>query len=158
MPSFIGYVPTPTHHIDAFFALAPVTSQDVVYDLGCGDGRLLIAAIEAGAGQAIGVELDPGKVRESLDNIKVKGLEDRVKVVHADVMDVDLSPATVVLCYLIPKASEELRPKFERELRPDARVVMESFPVPGWQEDATLKREYKQFYLYKMPPKHKESD
>jgi ribosomal protein L11 methylase PrmA len=155
MPSFIGYVPTPSHHIDAFFALAPVSSQDVVCDLGSGDGRLLIAAIEAGAGQAIGIELDPDNVRKSLDNIKVKGLEDRVKVIHADVLDVDLSRATVVLCYLIPKASEEQGPKFERELQPGARVVMESFPVPGWKEDATLKREYKQFYLYTMPPKHK---
>ena len=152
MPSFIGFVPTPSHHIDAFFTLAPVTSEDVVCDLGSGDGRLLIAAIEAGAGEAIGVELDPDKVRVSREKISDMGLEDRVKVVQGDVMDVDLSRATVVLCYLIPKASEALKPKFEAELRPGARVVMESFPVPGWKDEDTMRRQHKKFYLYTMPP------
>jgi ribosomal protein L11 methylase PrmA len=152
MGSFIGFVPTPSHHIDAFFELAPVTSDDTVYDLGCGDGRLLIAAVEAGAGNAIGVELDPDKVRDSRNNVEAKGLDDHIKVVHSDVMDADLSQATVVLAYLVPTASEALRPKFEAELNEGTRVVMESFPVPGWKEEASIRKQHKKFYLYTMPP------
>ena len=152
MPSFVGFVPTPPQHIDAFFELAPVSAEDVVFDLGSGDGRLLFAAIERGAGRAVGVELDASRVSEAREAIGARGLEDRVTVLHADVVDVDLSQASVVLCYLVPKASAELRPKFEAELRPGTRVVMESFPVPGWKPERTVERQYKTFYLYTMPP------
>jgi ribosomal protein L11 methylase PrmA len=135
-----------------FFKLAPVTCEDLVYDLGCGDGRLLIAAVEAGAGKAVGVELNPEMVLESRENIRKKGMEDRIDVLEGDLMDVDLSPATVVLAYLVGAASKALRPKFEAELRVGTRVVMERFPVPGWQEERAVREEPREFYLYTMPP------
>jgi 16S rRNA G966 N2-methylase RsmD len=152
VPSFVGFVPTPPQHIDAFFELAPVSVEDVVFDLGSGDGRLLFAAIERGAGRAVGVELDASRVSEAKEAIRAREADDRVTVLHADVMDVDLSEASVVLCYLVPKASADLRPKFEAELRPGTKVVMESFPVPGWKPERTVERQYKTFYLYTMPP------
>ena len=151
MPSYIGFLPTPPEHIDAFFELAPVSSRDVVYDLGSGDGRLLFAAMDAGAGRAVGVELDGDKVRVSEETAKARELEEKVRFIEADVLDVDLSDASVVFCYLFPKASSDLRPKFEAQLRPGTRVVMESFSIPVWKPDETLVRDHKQFFLYTMP-------
>ncbi len=151
MPSFISCVPTPFDDIDNFFKLARVTHTDVVYDLGCGDGRLLFAALDLGAGRAVGIDLDPDQLDKARKTAREKAIEDRVEFVQADVMDVDLSPATVVLCYLITAASAALKPKLETELRPGARVIMESFPVYGWKPVET-RGEYKIFYLYRMPP------
>ena len=152
MGSFISWVPTPFEHIAPFFELAPVSSSDVVYDLGSGDGRLLFAALDKGAARAVGVELDPNHAQTARDKAKEKGLQDKVTFLHADVMDVNLSEASLVLCYLITAASAALKPKFEAELKPGTRVVMESFPVPGWKPLETKSREYKTYYLYQMPP------
>jgi len=153
MGSFISLIPTPAEHVEFFFELAPVSADDVVYDLGSGDGRLVFAAIEHGAGKAVGVELNPEHVASTRKKAKEMGLENRVEFINADVMDVDLSSATVVFCYLITAASIALRPKFETELKPGTRVVMESFPIPDWEPDQVLTRAYKTMYLYRMPPK-----
>jgi SAM-dependent methyltransferase len=152
MGSFISWVPTPVGHIDPFFELAPLSSNDVVYDLGSGDGRLLFAALEKGAGKAVGIELDPEHVHIARIKAKEKGLEGKITFLQADFMEVNLSEATVVFCYLITAASAALKPKFEVELKPDTRVVMELFPIPGWKAIETKPVEYKTFYLYRMPP------
>ncbi len=156
MPSFISFIPTPPEHIDGFFELAPVSSSDVVYDLGSGDGRLLFTALEKGAGRVVGVELDQENVRKAREAAKSKGLEDRATFLEADVMEMKLTDASVVLCYLSTTASSALKPKFESELKPGTRVVMETFPIPGWKSVQTTDREYKQFYLYVMPPEKAE--
>ncbi len=158
MGSFISWVPTPWDDINAFFELAPVTASDVVYDLGCGDGRLLFAAIDKGAGRAIGVELDPAHAKEARDAAQSKGLSDRVRIIESDVMDADLSEATVIVCYLFTTASKALKPKFEAELKPGTRVVMESFPIHGWKPVTTEMHGYKTFYLYRMPPEKTPDD
>jgi len=152
MGSFVAYVPTPFNHIEPFFELAPVSVSDVVYDLGSGDGRLLFAALEQGAGKVVGIELNPEVLKTARINAKEQGLEEKVTFLHADVMTVDLSEATVVFCYLITKASTALKPKFETELKPGTRVVMESFPVPGWKPAKVLTRDYKTYFLYNLPP------
>lgn len=152
MGSFISFIPTPFEDIDVFFKLAPVSQSDIVYDLGSGDGRLLFSALEKGAGRSVGVELDPVLTRESNKAASEKGWEDRATFIEADVMDVNLSDATLILCYLYPTASEALKPKFESELKPGTRVVMESFPVHGWKPVRTEDFGYKTFYLYVMPP------
>jgi hypothetical protein len=115
MPSFIGYVPTQTEFIRGFFDLAPVTSSDVVYDLGSGDGRVLFHALEKGAGKVVGVELNPELVQESKKTATAKGLDDRATFLQADLMDVDLTEATVILCYLFPTASFVLKKKLSAE-------------------------------------------
>ena len=153
MGLFIPFIPTPFDQIDPFFELAPVSADDVVYDLGSGDGRLVFAALERGAGKAVGVELSPDHAVAAREKAKEKGFECKVTFVQADVMDVSLSEATVVLCYLISAASIALKPKFEAELKSGTRVVMESFPVPGWKPTRTISHNYKTFYLYRMPPK-----
>jgi ribosomal protein L11 methylase PrmA len=158
LPSFVGYVPTHPEHVDAFFELAPVSSSDVVYDLGSGDGRLVFAALQKGAGKAIGVELDPRRVRTARRTAVNMGLEDKAIFAHTDVAEADLTQATVVFCYLSPAAATFLKPKLESELRPGTRVVMETFPVPGWRIARTAARGYadyyevNEFYLYNFPP------
>ncbi len=152
MPSFIGFVPTSPERINSFFELAPVSSSDVVYDLGSGDGRLLFAALNRGAGRAVGVELDPERVHEARKIAKKKGLQDRVTFLETDVMNVSLADASVILCYLCSEASAALKPKFELELKPETRVVMEIFGLPGWKPVRTVKRGFTEFYLYTMPP------
>jgi SAM-dependent methyltransferase len=152
MPSFISFIPTPETDVDSFFELAPVSSSDVVYDLGSGDGRLLFAALEKGAGRAVGIDLDPERVREGQEAARKRGVDHRVTFIQGDVIDADLSGATVILCYLITAASAALKPKFEAELKPGTRIVMESFPVPGWRALKTRNLSYKTFYLYRMPP------
>jgi SAM-dependent methyltransferase len=152
MPLFISFIPTPFEDIDYFFDLAPLTSRDVVYDLGSGDGRLLFAALEKGAGKAVGIEVNHLQVLIARETAKSKNLEGKVTFIEADFMEVNLSEATVVFCYLFTSASRALKPKFEAELKNGARVVIEAFPVPGWKPVCTTPRGYKQFYLYVMPP------
>jgi ribosomal protein L11 methylase PrmA len=157
LSSFVGFVPTHPDHIDAFFELAPVSSSDVVYDLGSGDGRLVIAAVERGAGKAIGVELDPERIRKSRGRAERKRLGDKAVFMQADVTEVNLGAASVVFCYLSPQAAADLKPKLESELNPGTRVVMEAFPVPGWTIAQTTVRGYadyhevNEFYLYVIP-------
>lgn len=152
MPSFISFIPTPNEDIDGFFELVSLSPSDVVYDLGSGDGRLLFAALDKGAGKAVGIDIDPERVREATEMAKSKGLDDRVTFLEADVMEASLADASVILCYLSNSASAALKPKFESELKPGTKVIMESFPVPGWKPVQTFDKGYKHFYLYTMPP------
>jgi SAM-dependent methyltransferase len=152
MPKFACWIPTLNEFIDALFELVPLTSSDVVYDLGAGDGRLLFTALEKGAGKGVGIEIDPDWVGNARYAAKCKGLSEKVTFIEADVLEIDLSLATVILCYLDPSASAALRSKFEKELKPGTRVIMESFPVPGWQPVKIGGIKTRNFYLYIMPP------
>jgi ribosomal protein L11 methylase PrmA len=155
MPKYITWIPTQPGFIGTFFEICPVTKSDVVYDLGSGDGRLLFMAIEKGAGRCVGVEIDPDLVKMSRDTASNMGLDKKVIFIESDVMDVDLSEATVVLCYLLSAASADLKPKFEKELKPGTRVVMEAFPVPGWKPENIIDDDYTNFFLYTMPLERK---
>jgi ribosomal protein L11 methylase PrmA len=143
--------------INGFFELAPVSSSDVVYDLGSGDGRLLFAALEKGAGRCVGTDIDPKKVDEARELAREKGLDNKVTFIEGDFLDIDLSEATVILCYLFPEALRALKPKFERELRPGTRIVSEVFTVLGWKENMVIEVNRKHFNLYVMPPEKEES-
>jgi ribosomal protein L11 methylase PrmA len=151
MGYFVSFIPTAAEEVGCFFDLAPVSARDVVYDLGSGDGRLVFAATDRGAGRAVGVELNSARVQEARESARKKGVESKVKFVEADLMDVSLSDATVVVTYLFSTASTALKPKLEAELRPGTRVVMESFPVHGWKPKEIKKLEHRTFYLYEMP-------
>jgi ribosomal protein L11 methylase PrmA len=152
MALFVSFIPTALEEVEVFFDLAPVSCEDVVYDLGSGDGRLVFTALEKGAGKAVGIELNEARADESRELSRRRGLGDRATFIHADIMDVDLSKATVVVCYLYSTASAALKPKFEAELRPGTRVVMESFPVHGWKPIEETHLPARTFYLYRMPP------
>ena len=150
-PTFISFIPTPPSHINGFFDLVSVSPSDVIYDLGCGDGRLLFAALEKGAGKVVGVEIDPAPLATARTWAKKKGYEDRATFLEADIMSVNLSDATIVFTFLCNAAAIALKSKFEKELKPGTKVVMEMFPVPGWKPKRVVERGT-DFYLYVMTP------
>ena len=153
MPKYITWIPTQLGYISPFFKLCPVSRSDTVYDLGSGDGRLLFAAVENGAARCVGIEIDPDLVNISREATTSRGLDKKVTFIEADVLDVNLSEATVILCYLLSSASAELKPKFEKELKPGTRVVMEAFPVPGWKPEKIIDEDGTNFFFYTMPAK-----
>ena len=156
MPKFVKWVPTPDVFIESFFELALVSASDTVYDLGSGDGRLLFAALERGAGKCVGIDLDTECVATSRETAKNKGLDARITFIEGDMMAQDLSPASVVLAYLFGSGCAALRPKLEQELKTGTRVVMEMYPVPGWKPATTRETHGRSFYLYVMPPEKTE--
>lgn len=113
--------------------LAAVTKQDVVYDLGSGDGRIVIAAARDFGARGVGLEIDPLLVQESRKNASVAGVGHRVEFVHADLFQADLRRATVVTFYLLPSVAEALRPKLLRELAPGTRVVSHNYGMGDWE-------------------------
>ena len=154
MPKFgTSWIPTQPEHIELFFEMCPISPSDVVYDLGSGDGRLLFAALEKGAAKCVGIEMNPECIKIAKEAAKNLGVDDKVKFIESDFMEVDLSEASVVMCYLFPKAYTLLRSKFEKELKPGTRVIMETFPIPGWKpvkEDLRNGVSFS-FYTYIMP-------
>jgi tRNA A58 N-methylase Trm61 len=134
----VPYVPTPQDIVEKMLDVAKVKSDDVVYDLGSGDGRFVITAVQKYGARAVGVELDPDLYRQSRDRIKELGLDDRARVECEDMFDVTVRPATVVVLYLLTSFNEKLRPKLERELHSGTRIVTHDFNVPGWEPDQTL--------------------
>jgi SAM-dependent methyltransferase len=134
----IHYVPTPLAVVDAMLTVASVTSADLVYDLGSGDGRIVIEAARKYGARGIGFEIDEALVREARDAAAKAGVADRVSFVQADLFQTDLSPATVVMLYLSPSINLRLRSKLQRELRPGSRVVSHRFPIGDWAPNREL--------------------
>ena len=135
----VPYVPTPQNVVDEMLTLANVTKNDVVYDLGCGDGRLVITAVKKfGAKRGFGVDIDPQRIAESNANAKSAGVTDRVSFAVQDLFQTDLKEASVVTLYLLPAVNLKLRPKLLSELRPGTRVVSHSFDMGDWKPEKTL--------------------
>jgi SAM-dependent methyltransferase len=148
------YVPTPQPVVDAMLELAHVTSTDVVYDLGAGDGRIVIAAAKKYGARGVGVELDPALVKQARANAAAAGVAGRVRFVTADLFATDLRPATVVTLYLLQSINERLRPKLVRELRPGARVVSHVFNMgPEWPAAQTVTVDRSRIFLWSIPPR-----
>jgi SAM-dependent methyltransferase len=134
-PYIAPYVPTPQEVIDRMLELAEVRNGDVVYDLGSGDGRIVITAARRYGVKAVGFEIDPTLVKASRDNIKEAGLEHLVEIREEDIRNVDLSPASVLTLYLYPTANLRLRSAIVRQLRPGSRVVSHQFTMGTWKPD-----------------------
>jgi SAM-dependent methyltransferase len=132
------YVPTPMVVVEKMLELAQVDRTDRVYDLGSGDGRIVIMAAQKFGAQAVGVELDDRLASESSARITELGLQDRAKILHANMYTVDLRRATVVTLYLLTSVNERLKPILEKSLRKGARVVCHDFKVPGWEPEKTV--------------------
>ena len=129
----VPFVSTPEHVARRMLELAKVGPNDVVYDLGAGDGRIVIMAAKEFGAKAVGVEIRKDLYEQILKKVKVDGLEGRVKVINGDFFQVDISEASVVTLYLLTSVNEKLKPKLERELKAGARVVSHDFEVPGWK-------------------------
>ncbi len=130
--SMAPYVPTPIKVVHRMLKLGEVKSGDIVYDLGSGDGRIVITAAQEYGANAVGVELDSDLAERANARIKELNISDRASVMHAHLMEVDLSTASVVTLYLLSSSNRQLRPKLERDLKPGARVVSHDFQIMGW--------------------------
>jgi predicted RNA methylase len=127
------YIPSPQAIVERMLEAGHVTADDLVYDLGSGDGRVVITAAQKFGARAIGVEGMPDLCRQARIRIKSLGLDDRVQIVEDNVFHVDLRPATVVTMFFLTSSNERLRPNLERYLRAGARVVSNQFPIHGWK-------------------------
>jgi SAM-dependent methyltransferase len=132
------FVATDLEVVRAMLDTAKVGPGDVVYDLGCGDGRIVITAAQRYGARGVGVDLDPERIREARDNAARAGVTDRVTFVQQDLFTTDVSVATVVALYLSPELNLRLRPKLLRELRPGSRVVSHQFDMGDWLPEGTL--------------------
>ena len=152
----VPYVPTPMTVVERMLELAKVTPKDVVYDLGSGDGRIVIMAAQKFGAHAMGVELDPKLYQKSWASIEQLGLAPRAKILYGNMFQADVHAATVVTLYLLPGVNEDIRPMLERQLRPGTRVVSHDFRMASW--DAVKSEEVKTesgvvhtIYLYIRP-------
>ena len=133
------FVPTTVELTEGMLELAQVTKDDVVYDLGCGDGRIVITAAKKYGARGVGVEIDPRLVEVSRENARRAGVANRVRFIRQDLFKADISRATVVTLYLRPEANLRLRPKLLRELQPGARVVSNNFDMGDWTPQKALR-------------------
>lgn len=134
----VPYVSTPHPVVEAMLTLAGVGPGDVVYDLGCGDGRFVIAAAREFGARGIGVDIDPARIEQADAAARREGVADRVRFLRQDLFSVDLSPATVVTLFLLPELNDRLAPKLRRELRPGARIVSHRWTIRGWPPDDAI--------------------
>ena len=131
--SLAPYIPTPESVVDRMLESAHLKAGETLYDLGSGDGRVLIAAAQKYGAKAVGIELNADLCRKAEQEIKSLGLEDRVRVMHASALRADLSSADVVTMAFLTDSNERMRPHLEKSLRPGTRVISSEFPVKGWK-------------------------
>ncbi len=145
------YVPTRQSVVDAMLKVANVKAGDVVYDLGCGDGRIVVTAAKLGA-RGIGIDIDPKRVAEANENVKKNGVGDRVKILNQDLFTTDLSEATVVTLYLLPTLNLKLRPILWKTLKPGTRIVSHDFTMGDWKPEQTLNVDGATIYYWTITP------
>ncbi len=156
--SLAPYVVSPQEIVNRMLDLADLKPGETLYDLGSGDGRILITAVMRYKAKAVGVEISDDLVKSTNDRIRRLGMDNDAHVIHGNFLDVDLSPADVVTLYLATDANEMLRPNLEKYLRDGARVVSHDYTVPGWRPatvDKDPERRGHVIYLYRMPQKKK---
>jgi SAM-dependent methyltransferase len=146
----VPFVPTPQEVVDNMIELGGVKKGDTVYDLGSGDGRIVIAAAKKGA-RAVGFEIDPDLIKESRENIKKAGVDNLAEIRQQDILTVDLSPANVVTMYLLPDVNLKLRPKVLSQMKPGSRVVSHAFDMGDWKPDKTERVNGRTVYLWTVP-------
>jgi len=132
MENLAPYIPTPEAIVDRMLDAAHIKAGEIVYDLGSGDGRVVIAAAQKYGAKAVGVEIRPDLCRQAEARIRSLGLEDRVRMVEGSALRVDLSPADVVTMYFLTTSNERLKPNLEK-MKSGSRVVSNEFPVKGWK-------------------------
>ncbi|MBI1786825.1 MAG: class I SAM-dependent methyltransferase, partial [Acidobacteria bacterium] len=146
-------VPTPPEVVTEMLKLACVTNDDVVYDLGSGDGRILIEAAREYGARGVGLELDPACLRAATGNALRAGVADRVQFLQQDLFTADIGEATVVMLYLWPDVNVRLMPKLKAELKPGTRVVSQAFDIAGWEADQVVRMADRRVYLWRIPPR-----
>ena len=145
------FVPTPQEVVDAMLKLAKVTKNDVLYDLGSGDGRVPITAAKTYGARGVGIDIDPKRIQEATENLKAAGVGDRVKFLNQDLFATDISEATVVTLYLLPSLNLKLLPKLNRELKPGTRIVSHAFDMGTAKPTETLNVNGRTIYFWTIP-------
>jgi hypothetical protein len=147
----VPYVPTPPAVVDEMLRLADLDPDDLLFDLGSGDGRIVIAAAKQYGARGVGIDLDPDRIRESRANAKGAGVAHLVQFIEGDLFDADLREATAVTLYLLGSVNLKLRPKLLRELRPGTPVVSHAFDMGEWLPDKTLEVDRRTVYFWIVP-------
>jgi ribosomal protein L11 methylase PrmA len=145
------FVPTPQEVVDAMLKLAKVTKNDVIYDLGSGDGRIPITAAKTYGARGVGIDIDPQRFKEATENLKAAGVGDRVRFLNQDLFTTDISEATVVTLYLLPSLNLKLLPKLNRELKPGTRIVSHAFDMGTAKPLETLNVNGRTVYFWTIP-------
>ena len=149
----VMYVPTRDTVVDAMLKLANVGSNDVVYDLGSGDGRIVISAARNYGARGVGIDIDPARIAESNENATKAGVTDKVKFIEADLFESDFSEADVVTLYLLSELNERLKPILMEQLKPGTRIVSHAFDMGDWKPEKTQTIDGATIYLWTIPEK-----
>ncbi|GAA6617443.1 SAM-dependent methyltransferase [Scytonema sp. NUACC26] len=149
----VVYVPTPQEVVDKMLEVAKVTKNDVLYDLGSGDGRIPITAAKKFGTRGVGIDIDPKRVEEANENAKKAGVTDKVTFRQQDLFTSDFSEATVVTLYLLPELNLKLRDQLFRQLKPGTRIVSHAFDMGDWKPEKTLQVGGRQVYYWTIPAK-----
>ena len=146
------YVPTPQAVVDEMLALAKVTKNDVIYDLGSGDGRIPVTAAQRFGTRGFGIDINPERIKEANANAQKAGVINRVKFLNQDLFTTDISQATVVTLYLLPELNVRLRPQLFKQLKPGTRIVSHDFDMGEWKPERTVQtKEGSTIYLWTIP-------
>ena len=149
----VPFVPSPNEVVDGMLKLAKLKSTDTLYDLGCGDGRIVIAAAKQYGAHAVGIDIDPERISEARENAKKAGVEKLVRFEENDLFKADIHAATVVTLYLLPNVNMRLRPKLLSGLKPGTRIVSHSFDMEDWKPDREEVVDYRHIFLWTVPKK-----
>ena len=155
----VPYVPTTPEAVEAMLKLADVKKTDVLYDLGCGDGRIVIAAAKTFGAHGVGIDIDPQRIKEAKENAKRAGVEDLVRFELGDLLEAKFSEATVVTLFLLPRINLKLKPRLLEQLKPGTRVVSNTFDMGEWkaEKESTVDNEdfdtglSRRFFLWTIP-------
>jgi len=146
------FVPTPQEVVNAMLGVAQVTSSDVLYDLGSGNGIIPVTAARERGARGVGIDIDPERIAEANANARQNGVTDKVKFIQADLFEQDLSEATVISLYLLPSLNLKLRPKL-LALKPGTRIVSHAFDMGDWKPEQTLNVNGRTVYFWRVPEK-----
>jgi SAM-dependent methyltransferase len=144
----VPFVPTPEEVVEEMLKLASVKATDTVYDLGCGDGRIVIMAAQKFGARAVGVDINPERISEANVNAKKAGVVNKVKFVEGDLFTADIKDATVVTLYLLPSVNQKLKPRLQEQLRSGTRIVSHSFDMGDWTPEKTTEVDGRRLYLW----------
>ncbi|HEX8822074.1 MAG TPA: methyltransferase domain-containing protein [Archangium sp.] len=147
----VPYVPTPQLVVDEMLALAGVKPGDVLYDLGSGDGRIVVTAAKNLGVRGVGIDINPERIQEAEANARAAGVQDLTEFREEDLFKADFSEATVVTMYLLPSVNDRLKPKLLRELKPGTRIVSHAFDIDGWEPERVVEVDGRTLYLWIVP-------
>ncbi|WP_043392258.1 SAM-dependent methyltransferase [Archangium violaceum] len=147
----VPYVPTPQPVVDAMLEVADVKPGDVLYDLGSGDGRIVVTAAQRFGVRGVGIDINPERVQEAEANARAAGVERLTEFRQEDIFKADFGEATVVTMYLLPSVNNRLKPKLLNELKPGTRIVSHAFDIEGWEPERIIETDGRTIYFWVVP-------